>query len=214
MGFRDRVKKIVTKKTSPTGSGNQNDAVKLSDAQQSQANEITQWPKAQVEDTPIRDVQQDQESETAQRPKVRIEDTSIRELWNVAYEKLREENSALIAEYEKTLQCSPAAGSNMKDQLRIILEKKMNEVNAKASKFGKTEAPATEVVSKIMGLANDYVRSAARANSYTSIAWAGVSFILPVSQITRHLTLHFILTYKIAFDQPISTKSFFGKSNR
>ncbi|KAM0460131.1 hypothetical protein ACHAO4_002262 [Trichoderma viride] len=144
MGFRDRLKKITTKKTSPNGSSNQNDAAQY-----------------------------------AQRPKV-AQDTPISELWNVAYEKLREEDGALIAEYERILQCSPAAGSNMKDQLRTMLEKKMNEVNERASKFGKNEAPATETVSKIMGLANDYVHAAARTNSYTSIAWAGIGFILPL----------------------------------
>ncbi|UKZ65142.1 uncharacterized protein TrAtP1_006338 [Trichoderma atroviride] len=156
MRFRDRFKKITKKKTSPNGSGIQNDAAQHSGAQQSQANETA--------------------------PKIQIEDTPIKELWNVAYEKLREEDGALIAEYERILQCSPAAGSTMKDQLRVMLEKKMAEVNARVSKFGKgkTEAPATEVVSKIMGLANDYVHAAARTNSYTSIAWAGVGFILPL----------------------------------
>ncbi|EHK40269.1 hypothetical protein TRIATDRAFT_322726 [Trichoderma atroviride IMI 206040] len=156
MRFRDRFKKITKKKTSPNGSGIQNAAAQHTSAQQSQANETA--------------------------PKVQIEDTPIKELWNVAYEKLREEDGALIAEYERILQCSPAAGSTMKDQLRIMLEKKMAEVNARVSKFGKgkTEAPATEVVSKIMGLANDYVHAAARTNSYTSIAWAGVGFILPL----------------------------------
>lgn len=191
MGFRDRLKKIATKKTSPNGSGIQNDAAQYSDAQQGQVNETTQGPQVQIEDTPIG------------------------ELWNVAYEKLREEDGALIAEYERILQCSPAAGSTMtmKDQLRIMLEKKMNEVNARASKFGKTEAPATEVVSKIMGLANDYVRTAARANSYTSIAWAGVGFILPVSQAMISGFPFYTHLY-IAFDQSISAKSFFGESNR
>ncbi|PNP46240.1 hypothetical protein TGAMA5MH_02275 [Trichoderma gamsii] len=155
MGFRDRFKRITKTKTSRKGSSTQNGA------QQSQAIEPAQKPKE-------------------------IEDTPIRELWNVAYERLREEDGALIAEYEKNLQCSPAAGSNtcMKDQLRTMLEKKMNEVNARA-KLGNTEAPAT--VSKIMGLANDYVNAAARANSYTSIAWAGVSYILPVSHTIPYL---------------------------
>lgn len=157
MGFRDRFKRITKKKTSPNGYGAPN-AVQYSGAQQSQANETAQKPKG-------------------------IEDTPIRELWNMAYEKLREEDGALIAEYEKNLQCSP--GSNMKDQLRTMLEEKMNEVNARALKLGKTEAPAT--VSKIMGLANDYVHAAARANSYTSIAWAGVSYILPVSHTIPYL---------------------------
>ncbi|KAK1254875.1 hypothetical protein MKX08_008870 [Trichoderma sp. CBMAI-0020] len=152
MKFRERLKKITKKKTSPNSIGIQNDdAVQYSGAQQSQANKTV------------------------------LEDTPIHELWDVAYERLREEDGALIAEYEKILQCSPTAGSttSMKDQLRIMLEKKMNEINKRASKFGKNEAP-TEVVSKIMGLANDYVRTAARANSYTSIAWAGVGFILPL----------------------------------
>lgn len=158
--------------------------------------------------------QQGQANATTQKP-TEIEDIPISELWNVAYEKLREEDGALIAEYERILQCSPAAGSTMKDQLRIMLENKMKDINARVSRFGKTEAPATETVSKIMGLANDYVRSAARANSYTSIAWAGVGFILPVSEAMMAASaFRFILILALAFDQSVPTKSLSGESNR
>lgn len=117
MGFRDKVKNVFTKKISPNGLGNPsrfdntNDAAKLGNTQQGEEHETPQ----------------------TQRPKVRIEDTPIRELWNVAYEKLREEDGALIAEYEKNLPQGVAAGlrqahhlkSNMRDQLRTDLEKKM-----------------------------------------------------------------------------------------
>ncbi|KAL9480195.1 hypothetical protein ACSS6W_004981 [Trichoderma asperelloides] len=165
MGLRDRFKEKFQRETPRTNSSsNKNDAVKLSDAR---------------------------ENETAQKPKVRIEDTPISKLWNVAYENLREEDGALIADYEKSFQRNIAAGvreslhlkPNMRDQLRTVLEERMNEVNKKASKLGKTEVPATEAVQlilKIVDSANDYISSAASANPYTSIAWTGVSLMLPL----------------------------------
>lgn len=40
----------------------------------------------------------------------RSDDTPINELWNIAYEKLRAEDGALIEEYEKKLQGNMVAG--------------------------------------------------------------------------------------------------------
>ncbi|KAL6904536.1 ankyrin repeat-containing domain protein [Trichoderma evansii] len=125
----------------------------------------------------VSDAQQGQENETTQRPKVRIEDTPISELWN----------HSVAAGLSQNLNLKP----NMRDQP----EKRMDEVNKKASKLRKFETSATEAVQlvlKIVDLANDYISGVASANPYTSIAWTGVSILLPI----------------IAFDKSIRAKSF------
>ncbi|KAJ4865469.1 ankyrin repeats (many copies) domain-containing protein [Trichoderma breve] len=97
-----------------------------------------------------------------------ILDTPIRELWNMAYEKLGEQDGALIADYEAKL-----------------TESKMEEVNKDELKPGsgnfRTQAKgAMQLVLNIVNSANDYISNAASSNPYTSIAWTGVSFLLPL----------------------------------
>lgn len=123
-----------------------------------------------------------------------FDNTPIRELWNVAYEKLREEEGALVAEYEARLQGSVLAGlgealklkSNTREWMWAILQSKMKEVNKDTTKFniGSTEVKMRDVaqlVLNIVGAANSYISQAVSANPSASIAWAGVSFLLPVS---------------------------------
>ncbi|KAL6815059.1 ankyrin repeat-containing domain protein [Trichoderma sp. SZMC 28015] len=122
-----------------------------------------------------------------------LDNTSIRELWNVAYENLREEESALIAEYEAKLQGSIIAGlgealklkSNTRERMWAILQSKMNEVNENTTKFrvGSTEVKmrdAAQQILNVIGAANNYITQAVSANPSASIAWAGVSFLLPL----------------------------------
>ncbi|KAL6786735.1 ankyrin repeat-containing domain protein [Trichoderma sp. SZMC 28012] len=119
--------------------------------------------------------------------------TPIRELWNVAYENLREEEGALVAEYEAKLQGSVVAGlgealkikSNTRERMWAILQSKMNEVNKDTTKFniGSTEVKMRDVVQlvlNVVGAANNYISQAVSANPSASIAWAGISFLLPL----------------------------------
>ncbi|KAL6690781.1 ankyrin repeat-containing domain protein [Trichoderma pleuroticola] len=122
-----------------------------------------------------------------------FDNTPIRELWNVAYEKLREEEGALVAEYEARLQGSVVAGlgetvklrSNTREWMGAILQSKMNEVNKNTTKFniGGTNVEMRDVaqlVLNVVGAANSYISQAVSANPSASIAWAGVSFLLPL----------------------------------
>lgn len=116
------------------------------------------------------------------------ENTPIRELWKVAYEKLQEEDGALIKKYESKLQTSVVASlmqhlpfkANMGDQMEAILRIKMDENNKNASSLATVDEFA-QLFLKVVDSANDYISNAASANPYTSIAWTGVSLVLPVS---------------------------------
>lgn len=119
------------------------------------------------------------------------ENTPIRELWKVAYEKLQEENGTLIKSYETELEKSVAASlmqnlpfkPNKRDQMEAILRIKLEEINNNVSSptFKARAGDFMQLFVKIVDLANDYISDAARANPYTSIAWTGVSLVLPVS---------------------------------
>ncbi|KAL7953822.1 hypothetical protein V8C34DRAFT_317812 [Trichoderma compactum] len=122
-----------------------------------------------------------------------FENTPIRELWNVAYEKLRKEEGTLVAEYETRLQGSVVAGlsealklkSNTRERMWAILQSKMNEVNKNTTKLklGSTEIRVRDVAQQVLnvvGAANNYISQAVSANPSASIAWAGVSFVLPL----------------------------------
>ncbi|KAL7916610.1 ankyrin repeat-containing domain protein [Trichoderma velutinum] len=122
-----------------------------------------------------------------------IQDTPIRELWNVAYEKLREEDGTLIAGYEAKLTGSVTAGvgqslsskQNRREWMQAILSSKMDEINKNKSKlesgnFTTQAKDAMQLLLKTINSAKDYIGNAASANPYTSIAWAGISFLLPL----------------------------------
>lgn len=130
----------------------------------------------------------------------RIEDTPIRELWNVAYEKLREEDGKLIKDYEAKLIGSVTTGlgqtlnlkQNRREWMQAILSSKMEEVN-NGLEPGSFTAQAKDTMQLVLNIVNstkDYIDNAASVNPYTSIAWTGVSFFLPVSEIAR-LTCRF-----------------------
>ncbi|KAF3065738.1 putative ankyrin repeat protein [Trichoderma lentiforme] len=119
-----------------------------------------------------------------------IQDTPIRELWNVAYEKLREEDGKLIEDYEAKLIGSVTTGlgetldlkQDRREWMQAILSSKMEEVNNELDPGSfKSQAKDTmQLVLNIVNSAKDYIGSAANANPYTSIAWTGVSFLLPL----------------------------------
>ncbi|KAH0531339.1 hypothetical protein TsFJ059_000184 [Trichoderma semiorbis] len=122
-----------------------------------------------------------------------IKDRTILDLWDIAYEKLREEDAKLIEDYEAKLKGSVTAGiaqtlnlrQNRREWMQAILTSKMDEVNKDKSKLEsgnfKTQAKETiQLVLNIVNSAKDYIGNAASANPYTSIAWTGVSFFLPL----------------------------------
>ncbi len=121
-------------------------------------------------------------------------DVPIRELWNVAYEKLKEEDGELVRQYEEdllsgsvavALRSTIEAGVSRREQMDTILRRKMDEVNRDTwkLKFGNSEVPVRDVAEPVLGVvswANDYVANAVSGNPYASIAWSGVSLLLPV----------------------------------
>jgi N-terminal domain of NWD NACHT-NTPase len=121
----------------------------------------------------------------------------ISELWNLAYDELRETEAKLVKEYEIALSKNLSAmvgstvvlsGSSVgrREQMATILGGKMDEVkkNTWKLKFGDNEVPVKDLMEPVVGMvdwANDYITGAVSANPYASIAWAGVGLLLPVS---------------------------------
>lgn len=133
------------------------------------------------------------------QPKPRISDTPIHELWNLAYEKLRQSDEELIANYEARLRRNFTAGlsstlsltlgsrADRRDQMSTILQRKMDEVNRETwkLKFGSTEVQVKDLVQPVLGVvnwANQFIKTAVSADPSASIAWAGISLLLPVSK--------------------------------
>jgi hypothetical protein len=121
-------------------------------------------------------------------------DTTVRELWNTAFEKLREEDDALVQHYEAKLRGDLSAGlgsmlstavASRREQMNAILRRKMDEVNRETWKFrlGTKEflvkdlaQPALAVINRV----NGHINGAVASNPCAAIAWAGVSVLLPV----------------------------------
>lgn len=120
----------------------------------------------------------------------------IRELWNQAYDDLRAKETNLMKDYEATLYGNLTAvvlsDSNIgrEDQMKIILEKKVEEVKQSMWKlrFGASEVPVKDLVQPVVGIidwANQYINAAVSSNPYASLAWAGVGLLLPVSNFSQ-----------------------------
>ncbi|KAI0451705.1 ankyrin repeat-containing domain protein [Xylaria acuta] len=120
-------------------------------------------------------------------------EASIRELWNLAYEKLREEDEVLIKDYEARLYGDLSVGLSsplgskvgMRDRAQAILQRKMDEVNRDVwkLKFGSSEAQVRDLVQPVLGVVNwvnDYIKVAVSASPHASMAWVGVSLLLPL----------------------------------
>ncbi|KAM0449404.1 hypothetical protein ACHAO4_007753 [Trichoderma viride] len=142
------------------------------------------------------DTKETTEQSDTSRAEPSLDNLAIRKLWNRAWNKLREEDSALIEEYEAKLQGSVVAGlrgilksnSNIGELLSAILPSEIEEANTNAAKSVLSSSEdeikeAAELVLAVVGSANSYVTQAVSANPYASIAWAGVIFLLPVSTI-------------------------------
>ena len=129
-------------------------------------------------------------------PALPSSDPPIRELWNIAYEKLREEDDALVLDYEKQLSGDLGAGlgalvgangMSRRELMAGILQRKMDEVNRETWKlrFGDAEVAVKDLAEPVLGVisrANEYIAGALAANPYASMAWTGVALLLPVRQ--------------------------------
>ncbi|KAI1366280.1 ankyrin repeat-containing domain protein [Xylaria arbuscula] len=114
-------------------------------------------------------------------------DTPIRELWDLAYTNLRREDERLVVEYEGKLCGDLGAGvaSVGSKRMDTILRRKMDKVNEDAwkLKFGTSEVQVRDLVQPILGVverANGFIKAAVSADPSASLAWAGVSVLLPL----------------------------------
>ncbi|KAK1757014.1 ankyrin repeat-containing domain protein, partial [Echria macrotheca] len=118
---------------------------------------------------------------------------SIRDLWNVAYQKLRDENSALVSDFEKRvigdisvgLASVPGSNVNRREMMDGVLKQKMDEINKNTWKlrFGTTEVLVKEMVQPVLTIidrTNEYINDALSSNPSASLAWSGVSLLLPL----------------------------------
>ncbi|KAK1536059.1 hypothetical protein CPAR01_09601 [Colletotrichum paranaense] len=118
---------------------------------------------------------------------------SIRQLWDVAYQNLRNQEESLVQEFEDQICGNLAAGlgvgvrshAGTKDWLATILKNKMDQVNRESwrLKFGSSEVEVQDIVKPVLAVvdwANDFVAKALVSNPYASIAWSGVSLLLPL----------------------------------
>ncbi|KAK1464253.1 hypothetical protein CMEL01_13014 [Colletotrichum melonis] len=118
---------------------------------------------------------------------------SIRQLWDVAYQNLRSQEESLVQEFEDQICGNLSAGlgaglrsrAGTKDWLATILKHKMDQVNRESwkLKFGSSEVEVQNVVKPALAVvdwANDFVAKALVTNPYASIAWSGVSLLLPL----------------------------------
>lgn len=142
------------------------------------------------------------------QPDHKISETPIHELWNLAYENLRESDEELIKEYETKLDrnFTAALGSTLgstlnfrvdrRDQMNAILQLKMEEVNRDTwkLKFGSSVVQIKDLVQPVLGVvnwANEYVTAAVKTTPSASIAWGGVSLLLPVGKIKFILDVYY-----------------------
>lgn len=124
----------------------------------------------------------------------------ISELWNQAYDdlkvdskdqKLIEKYEAIVATDLSTMVASTAyvlapINPSRRDDMLRVLDKKMSEVKNQKwrLRFHDHEVLVEDLANPVINMidmANKYVSDVASTNPYTSIAWAGVGLILPVS---------------------------------
>ncbi|KAL7809038.1 ankyrin repeat-containing domain protein [Trichoderma gracile] len=135
----------------------------------------------------------DNTNDTSKTSDIDHTNVPIRDLWNLAYENLRKEDGRLIDDYEAKIRKNLSAdvgctiGSNLsrRDWMEKILQEKMKEVNNNAwrIRFGSSETQFKDMANNVLGVvnwANEYITDALRPNPYASMAWAGVSLLLPL----------------------------------
>lgn len=126
---------------------------------------------------------------------------AIAELWNHAYEQLREREPKLIEKYEAqiSLRVSTAVGVTIaisgmgkvqrREQMELILKQKLKEAEDEKWRIsfgdhGIAVRDLTRYVVSIVAWGKEYVSTALESSPYGSIAWAGVCLLLPVSMFS------------------------------
>ncbi len=119
----------------------------------------------------------------------------IRDLWNVAYERLREEDEELVQRYETellhplslrtSLGSIIGASANRRVLMDAMLRRNLDDVHGDLWKLksGSSEVLVEDLAQSVLCVvewANDYVTGAVGVNGFVSIAWFGVSLLLPV----------------------------------
>ncbi|OHF01702.1 hypothetical protein CORC01_02893 [Colletotrichum orchidophilum] len=117
----------------------------------------------------------------------------IRALWDLAYEALREEDERLIQDFEEKIEgdlsagLSKAVGSRVakREWMDAVLARKMEQVNQDSwkLKFRSSEVLVKDVVKPVLGVvswANEFITKAVSSNPSASLAWGGVSLLLPL----------------------------------
>jgi hypothetical protein len=131
--------------------------------------------------------------------------SELTELWNEAYEELKDKEESLMKKYEDEMSkdmttmlgsTSLALGASevavrRKEQMTVLVDKKVVEAKKSAwkLKYGDHEILLRDLAEPVVNIINDaekFVDGAVSANPYASIAWAGVSLLLPVSLEFRY----------------------------
>ena len=114
----------------------------------------------------------------------------IKELWNEAYEELKEKEESIIKDYEAAMseRGAPKVPVGRKEQMAALVVKKVAEAkkNTWKLRYGDNDNEVVlkdlaEPIVKLISDAEKFVNGLVSANPYASIAWAGVSLLLPVS---------------------------------
>ncbi|KAN0115502.1 hypothetical protein V8E51_005046 [Hyaloscypha variabilis] len=123
----------------------------------------------------------------------------IGELWNEAYEELKDKEKSLVKDYEAAISKdigmilgstslalgAPGVAVMRQEQMTALVEKKVEEAkkNAWKLKYGDNEVLLRDLAEPVVNVINDaekFVDGLVSANPYASIAWAGVSLLLPL----------------------------------
>ncbi|KAF5597567.1 ankyrin repeat [Fusarium pseudocircinatum] len=119
-------------------------------------------------------------------------DTSIRQLWAVAYHSLRDEEDSPVQAFEDQIRRNMpdiahrmSSDANTKDWMSKVVQTQTDQVKRDTVKlrFGNFEMEAQEVVKSVLAVVNwskEYVSKALSSNPTASIAWGGVTLLLPL----------------------------------
>ncbi|PFH60075.1 hypothetical protein XA68_11493 [Ophiocordyceps unilateralis] len=143
-----------------------------------------------------RDTSSSEEQRTNSLPASINSHTPVRELWNMAYENLREESEGLVKNYEAKLgavlsvdlDSTRKSRDGLRDWMDKILQCKMEEINRDTwkLKFKSSEVQVRDLVKPVLAVvhrANGYITKATSGSPYASMAWAGRLTAGPILQL-------------------------------
>ena len=116
------------------------------------------------------------------------------DLWDEAYEALRETDSKLVERYEETIvridqevpHLGPIGSVARQEQLSALITRRLDSIEKDKKSLvvaGKSFVLQEQVnrVVRIVMFAKDFVSSAVSAEPHAALAWTGVCMLLPVS---------------------------------